>query len=155
MQSFVISPNIKNTILENICSFHRNSSRTAYSTNVWILCWKYFYVNGSVFLMHKPCDMLCITGLWRFFKIWDASLSRFQYNNCNYSLGNMVDTKSWGVAISWHLSGIYLDMLKVQYVPRSQYDTSNGSWCMGIKGEMSGTVCVTFTWDMYIYMSCL
>ena len=28
--------------------------------------------------------------------------------------------------------------------------TSNGSWCMGIKGEMSGTVCVTFTWDMYI-----
>ena len=33
--------------------------------------------------------------------------------------------------------------------------TSNGSWCMGIKGEMSGTVCLTFTWDMYTYMSCL
>ena len=34
-----------------------------------------------------------------------------------------------------------------------QHDsTSNGSWCMGIKGEMSGTVCVTFTWDMYIYI---
>ena len=30
--------------------------------------------------------------------------------------------------------------------------TSNGSWCMGIKGEMSGTVCVTFTWHMYIYI---
>ena len=30
--------------------------------------------------------------------------------------------------------------------------TSNGSWCMGIKGEMSGTVCVTFTWDVYIYI---
>ena len=30
-------------------------------------------------------------------------------------------------------------------------DTSNGSWCMGIKGEMSGTVCVTFTWYMFIY----
>ena len=29
--------------------------------------------------------------------------------------------------------------------------TSDGSWCMGIKGEMSGTVCVTFTWYMYIY----
>ena len=29
--------------------------------------------------------------------------------------------------------------------------TSNGSWCMGIKGEMSGTVCVTFIWYMYIY----
>ena len=33
--------------------------------------------------------------------------------------------------------------------------TSNGSWCIGIKGEMSGTVCVTFTWDIYICMSCL
>ena len=33
--------------------------------------------------------------------------------------------------------------------------TSNGSWCIGIKGEMSGTVCVTFTWDMYIYDWCL
>ena len=32
------------------------------------------------------------------------------------------------------------------------YVTSNGSCCMGIKGEMSGTVCVTFTWDMYIYI---
>ena len=31
------------------------------------------------------------------------------------------------------------------------FSTSNGSWCMGIKGEMSGTVCVTFTWYMYIY----
>ena len=33
---------------------------------------------------------------------------------------------------------------------RALVQTSNGSWCMGIKGEMSGTVCVTFTWDMYI-----
>ena len=32
-----------------------------------------------------------------------------------------------------------------------KFETSNGSWCMGIKGEMSGTVCVTFTWYMYIY----
>ena len=30
--------------------------------------------------------------------------------------------------------------------------TSNGSWCIGIKGEMSGTVCVTFTRDIYIYI---
>ena len=35
------------------------------------------------------------------------------------------------------------------------HQTSNGSWCIGIKGEMSSTVCVTFTWDIYIYMSCL
>ena len=43
------------------------------------------------------------------------------------------------------------------YAPTSAFDyttngTSNGSWCMGIKGEMSGTVCVTFRWDMYIYI---
>ena len=30
--------------------------------------------------------------------------------------------------------------------------TSNGSWCMGIHGEMPGTVCVTFTSDMYIWV---
>ena len=30
--------------------------------------------------------------------------------------------------------------------------TSNGSWCIGIKGEMSGTVCVTFSWDIYVYI---
>ena len=30
--------------------------------------------------------------------------------------------------------------------------TGNRSWCMGIKGEMSGMVCVKFTWDMYIYI---
>ena len=47
------------------------------------------------------------------------------------------------------------------YIPAStdvvwrHVTTSNGSWCIGIKGEMSGTVCVTFTCDMYIYMSCL
>ena len=54
----------------------------------------------------------------------------------------------------------YLPVYK--HVPLSRYTlgyhgalrsmlTSNGSWCMGIKGEMSGTVCVTFTWYMYIY----
>ena len=49
---------------------------------------------------------------------------------------------------SQYLWALYLLMYNVM-------KTSNGSWCMGIKGEMSGTVCVTFTWDMYIYMSCL
>ena len=40
--------------------------------------------------------------------------------------------------------------ISLKFVPKGA--TSNGSWCMGIKGEMSGTVCVTFTWDMYIYI---
>ena len=38
------------------------------------------------------------------------------------------------------------------YYGETTWMTSNGSWCMGIKGEMSGTVCVTFTWYMYIYI---
>ena len=43
--------------------------------------------------------------------------------------------------------------ISLKFAPKGP--TSNGSWWMGIKGEMSGTVCVTFTWDMHIYMSCL
>ena len=45
--------------------------------------------------------------------------------------------------------------ITAQHAVVSQQGTSNGSWCIGIKGEMSGTVCVTFTWDIYIYISCL
>ena len=48
-------------------------------------------------------------------------------------------------AMIWFISYTPLPVLSTE-------DTSNGSWCMGIKGEMSGTVCATFTWDMYIYI---
>ena len=41
--------------------------------------------------------------------------------------------------------------LEIEAECRIYASTSNGSWCMGIKGEMSGTVCVTFTWYMHIY----
>ena len=44
-----------------------------------------------------------------------------------------------------------LDTMATFYTFNQCTITSNGSWCMGIKGEMSGTVCVTFTWYMYIY----
>ena len=44
-----------------------------------------------------------------------------------------------------------LMLLRYGNVPITS-QTSNGSWCMGIKGEMSGTVCVTFTWYMYIWV---
>ena len=45
------------------------------------------------------------------------------------------------IAVRWHHDYHWSSLM-----------TSNRSWCMGIKGEMSGTVCVTFTWDMYIYI---
>ena len=44
-----------------------------------------------------------------------------------------------------------LNMFGIKCQSRSKTWTSNGSWCIGIKGEMSGMVCVTFTWDNYIY----
>ena len=51
---------------------------------------------------------------------------------------------------------VMISTLLFKYIG-SNTNTSNGSWCMGIKGEMSGTVCVTFTWDMYrwvVYSLC-
>ena len=64
-----------------------------------------------------------------------------------------------GKAITWHGSGDkWLPGLVLPKITESLQrvvitkQPSNGSWCMGIKGEMSGTVCVTFTWDMYIYI---
>ena len=52
----------------------------------------------------------------------------------------------------WGLGASYIRELTVMASNQST-PTSNGSWCIGIKGEMSGTVCVTFTWDIYIYMN--
>ena len=52
-----------------------------------------------------------------------------------------------GDMIDYHVLQIWLTSYRAPHIVR----TSNGYWCMGIKGEMSDTVCVTFTWDMYIY----
>ena len=51
-------------------------------------------------------------------------------------------THTWGHDIAMWPKSVYIG---------SKMLTSNGSWCIGIKGEMSGTVCVTFTWEIYIY----
>ena len=52
--------------------------------------------------------------------------------------------------ILWPQKDESIENVKNIYVALNN-QTSNGSWCMGIKGEMSGTVCVTFTWYMGIY----
>ena len=52
----------------------------------------------------------------------------------------------WESASLWEHGAMVLKSARIG-------EPSNGSWCMGIKGEMSGTVCVTFTWYMYIYES--
>ena len=62
------------------------------------------------------------------------------------SLGQLVtgSVGYWECKLIWEVTGVSGESGQTAL-------TSNGSWCMGIKGEMSGTVCVTFTWYMYIY----
>ena len=100
---------------------------------------------------------------------WFETLSRPLWRHCN-ALTSQVD--SWmhfHVGCACNKTGISQMSNTAWFIPRHLFCigelwqeclhhndvTSNGSWCMCIKGEMSGTVCVTFTWDMYIYMSCL
>ena len=54
--------------------------------------------------------------------------------------------------VPWCMSGSLINGFNRSRWREKRSRTSNGSWCMGIKGEMSGTVCVTFTWYMYIYI---
>ena len=61
-----------------------------------------------------------------------------------FSQPQPVNALSYFVVVWYHL---ILPIILVHFTGQ----TSNGSWCMGIKGEMSGTVCVTCTWYMYIY----
>ena len=71
-------------------------------------------------------------------------------NKSGYMSPQLQFNSLWPCDTIWrHRSGSPITLAQVMVA------TSNGFWCMGIKGEMSGTVCVTFTWDMYIYMSCL
>ena len=78
---------------------------------------------------------------WSFF-LW------VQLTICQHWFGRWLGT-------DYHLNQRWLDYRRINALLGLNELPSNGSWCMGIKGEMSGTVCVTFTWDMYIYMSCL
>ena len=59
-------------------------------------------------------------------------------------------TYIYGIS-AWMVNQFGLDIYRRANHSPNTISTSNGSWCMGIKGEMSGTVCVTFTWYMCIY----
>ena len=73
---------------------------------------------------------------------------------CNYSLDTFDkwSTFGWVFSASVHYNDWIRSREPWRPIISLQYPTSNGSWCIGIKGEMSGTVCVTFTWDIYIYI---
>ena len=78
---------------------------------------------------------------------WFEGPSRSLWRHCNVSHKNLCNClnipSQW---IKWFIRALPWRWFQLMN------HTSNGSWCMGIKGEMSGTVCVTFTWDMYIYI---
>ena len=89
--------------------------------------------------------------------VFHVSLNKL-LNKPAYDVTVMDDLALGGASLlSAHYVPVYLKQsCWHKFVDDAKTDrTSNGSWCIGIKGEMSGTVCVTFTWDIYIYMSCL
>ena len=78
----------------------------------------------------KHCKLCCIKYMWD----WPVTMHSFLKRSLHFFL---VET--------------FLTWSATMPPTAALLQTSNGSWCMGIKGEMSGTVCVTFTWYMYIY----
>ena len=83
--------------------------------------------------------------LWRLIILFTKYISKYRLMLPQSSVGQMdreIQTRP--------LAERQSQLLK--YLLSRVCTTSNGSWCMGIKGEMSGKVCVTFTWDMYIYI---
>ena len=75
---------------------------------------------------------------------WDTSM-------WEHVLSHLIGRKD-AVKIDLKINSFTSQLWKISVKETGQQCTSNGSWCMGIKGEMSGKVCVTFTWDMYIYI---
>ena len=96
-------------------------------------------LNNDVITSKRHFDV--ITSKWRRFDVITTLLLHHVFS--------WVDSCLYGAQLHRSVQSYILVLITTA--------TSNGSWCMGIKGEMSGTVCVTFTWDtcMYIYMSCL
>ena len=64
----------------------------------------------------------------------------------------LVRDKSLGASAFVRLSNPLQPHLLARSWYTSMEQATGLAWCMGIKGEMSGTVCVTFTWDTYMYM---
>ena len=123
------------------------------------------YVCGD----HAVCKyMNDILNIWRFNCIFVTEILEFNWCEVYWESDNWCDMcwYGWVATVSiyrmlcWFYSVLHLIISTTSCIPKQVlYEhfywytgaTSNGSWCMGIKGEMSGTVCVTFTWYMYIY----
>ena len=92
------------------------------SPTVLSLTWKSPYVNKTVFILRRGPD---------------------PYNWHHNSPSRVYQV--------WILqrAGLATTFLSEMAISRS---TSNGSWCIGIKCEMSDTVCVILPWNIYTYI---
>ena len=109
-----------------------------------IVLWRHYYWKPISFVAFSSSALLCAIHRQQIeMRHCSYILEKEQSIHCKYSwvIVTCIFASKWSVKgsyiITWHVTTL---------------GTSNGSWRMGIKGEMSGTVCVTFTWDMYIYI---
>ena len=84
-------------------------------------------------LLEKQCDIV------------------LDYSDCHPSSVCNISALIFLTPVLWFVMMTYVSKVHL-FASATMYQSSNGSWCIGIKGEMSGTVCVTFTWDIYIYI---
>ena len=111
--------------------------------------WKKFYLKSYEVECSIPNCYVCNRWCINWYKHTVCTIAWHYFSHMWFDLiCVMVVPLLSGVCLNGNLHTEY-----IVFVWSLVYDfTSNGSWCMGIKGEMSGTVCVTFTWDMYIYI---
>ena len=91
-------------------------------------------------------------GLLHYGICWTGLLTEYVYANILDNIFGMTVYVNISVIDTLGQADPLVPFVCSQHGVSGHQLTSNGSWCMGIKGEMSGTVCVTFTWDMYIYI---
>ena len=144
------------------------STRLSPQTGHYMTRWRSFYIGYNITIL-----MTCTNVVRRQIsqKIAICKDSAVSYNDINQVLP-LTTRDKYGprtVSVVWNLrcAADHLPPLtampavdvheKFEMGTWSLLETSNGSWCMGIKGEMSGTICVKFTWDIYIvvYSFCL
>ena len=121
------------------------NSRWPVVGNAMVLIWRHCNEQDPIVLLSLLMYTPCAYSTAKLEKKTSSNLNigyvrMEQSGNCNgwYSVKFYLRCNYWVISCNFALVG-----------------TSNGSWCIGIKGEISGTVCVTFTWDIYIYMNCL
>ena len=112
-----------------------------------------FFINSKVYSLQKN---LTRVHLWGTFASQRRQVTRVGHCGLSIKINAGIwlvgDTDTpWQWGVHWMETQFWQYFYFLKKEPQRRCSTSNWSWCMGIKGEMSGTVCVTFTWYMYVY----